>query len=444
MTEKKDPKAPGIVMNLHIPHERQRQYLSYPLDIPANTDRVDIRYAFPRRTFTPDGAGGTLHEEINIVDIALEDEDHRLIGASGSARMDIHIHENYASPGYWLGRPIPKATWYVVLGAYKIHPDGCDVRLEITFTAKSRRLLVGETHSHTIHSDGRNTPQENIALAKNLGLDFLCMTDHNTTTQNAYAHSDEALTVIPGMEATYYDGHCNFLGVHRPIGSYVAHTREGILSNMRKARESGALISLNHTFSDCPWLLGFGEDVPYDMIEVWNGLRMDWNLEAIRHWHGLLCQGKRIPICGGSDYHRTQFASIPGAPAMFVYAQSKSASDILAAMREGSGFIGMSPDAPIVDIQTQDGRYAMGQTVPADRLQPLCITASRLWPGDELAVITDRGEEHVQKLQGQYAIELCIPMQPRLFYRVQVLRRLPGMLAMLAAITNPIYIRNED
>lgn len=428
------------VINLHIQHSRQREYISYPIQIPNNVERVDIRYGFNRHTYTPDGQGGTLHEEINIVDIALEDEDHRLIGASGSARTHIYVHENYGAPGYGLGRPIRQGTWYVVLGAYKIHPDGCDVQMEVTFRFKHRRLLVGETHSHTIHSDGRNTPQENIALAKNLKLDFLCMTDHNTSTQNAYAVSDEQLTLIPGMEATYYDGHTNFFGLQRPIRSYVTNTREGVLQNMHEARQNGALISLNHPFSDCPWLFGFGEDVPFDMIEVWNGLRMDWNIAAIRHWHGLLCQGKHIPAVGGSDYHRTQFAHIPGAPAMFVYAQSNGVSDILCAMRNGEGFIGYTVDGPIVDVATTDGQFVMGQTVPAGQADALHISVSRLWGSDQIVVITDQGEEHHVPADGRFAVEFDIPLQPRLFYRVEVRRMLPGMGEMLAALTNPLYI----
>jgi predicted metal-dependent phosphoesterase TrpH len=44
----------------------------------------------------------------------------------------------------------------------------------------SRRL--GDTHLHTVHSDGRRTPAEVAAGARAAGLDFIVSTDHNTSS----------------------------------------------------------------------------------------------------------------------------------------------------------------------------------------------------------------------------------------------------------------------
>ena len=46
----------------------------------------------------------------------------------------------------------------------------------------------GDLHSHTFHSDARGAPELLHAAARQAGLDFLAVTDHNTTTQRRYFH----------------------------------------------------------------------------------------------------------------------------------------------------------------------------------------------------------------------------------------------------------------
>ena len=64
-------------------------------------------------------------------------------------------------------------------------------------------LLVGDTHVHTHHSDGLYAPEELARRAKEDGLDFLCVCDHNTQTALRWMPSTPELTIIPGLELTW-------------------------------------------------------------------------------------------------------------------------------------------------------------------------------------------------------------------------------------------------
>ena len=60
-----------------------------------------------------------------------------------------------------------------------------------------------DMHSHTLYSDGSNTPDEVLEIAEEKGLDYLAITDHNTVDE--YYNMDYSLfsgRIIPGIEMT--------------------------------------------------------------------------------------------------------------------------------------------------------------------------------------------------------------------------------------------------
>src|SRR5205085_12034629 len=134
--------------------------------------------------------------------------------------------------------PLTPGRWHVMLGLYKIAPDGCSYRVEVAiatepghapagaFPAPEAELpasrppapfapwLRGELHCHTWHSDGDGSPLERVELARERGLDFLAVTDHNTTSsQHELAGlRDPGLILIRGVEITTFKGHFNAWG----------------------------------------------------------------------------------------------------------------------------------------------------------------------------------------------------------------------------------------
>ncbi|NLC33576.1 MAG: CehA/McbA family metallohydrolase [Clostridiales bacterium] len=416
----------------------ERQYLRIPFEVMEDIETITIAYDYTRHRISPKEEGMTRREEINIIDLALEDPQQSLVGASGSERKEIKIHENYATPGYH-GVPIQSGTWYLVLGAYLIEQEGCPVSIKVTQKRKETVLLRGDTHTHTVHSDGWYTVDEAIARARQDRLDYLFITDHNSMTSNAYLRSYPDLTVLPGVEVTYYDGHYNMFGLKRPVKTYVANSRDEVLAIMREGKEKGALVSLNHPCDkSCGWTYGIGSDVPCDMVEIWNGPFIPYNQASVDLWHEQLCKGRIWPAIGGSDCHRAELFRNVAAPATFLYSNSRAGSDILDAMKSGHAFIGMNTSAPVIYIAMGDAR--MGDIYQGAPM-PLELRVDGLAQGDEIRLIDQTGIIWRNKPGACWRYETSIEVKDSIFLRVEIWRELFIGMTTLASISNPIYIR---
>src|SRR5687767_1639373 len=70
----------------------------------------------------------------------------------------------------------------------------------------ARRWYKGNTHTHTLNSDGDSTPDEVVRWYREHQYQFLVLTDHNFLTSvdglNALHAADEQFLVIRGEEVT--------------------------------------------------------------------------------------------------------------------------------------------------------------------------------------------------------------------------------------------------
>ncbi|WP_062049854.1 PHP domain-containing protein [Bacillus sp. JCM 19034] len=71
------------------------------------------------------------------------------------------------------------------------------------------RWYRGDFHTHTYLSDGKLSPEEGLASAKKMGLDFFVATDHNIIPTKWI---NDGILIIPGIEVTSSKGHFNALG----------------------------------------------------------------------------------------------------------------------------------------------------------------------------------------------------------------------------------------
>jgi hypothetical protein len=416
-------------------------YLTVPFDMPAEVETLTLTYQYDRHqggatsfehgSFTP-------RQEINIIDLGLIAPDGTQVGASGSDKSEITISGTWATPGY---RPhaLPPGKWHILLGAYKVAPQGVLVTYALSFTLKQRRLFKGDLHAHTLASDGVLTSAELGGRAKRHGLDFMALTDHNQMVSAEALPQIPGLTLIPGIEWTHYQGHANFLGVDKPYDPpFMANSPEEIRARFDSARERGALITINHPLDEgCPFTLDMNA-LPFDCLEVWNGPMRESNLRAVGLWQSLLAAGKKIPIVGGSDYHRDTPFIFPGGPTTCVYAMSASVSDLLAALRAGHAYITFAPDGPWLECSA--GAASLGDTVEWVAAREMHIRAGGLLAGDVLRVVS--GSDSTILLQapsaGEVAAAYAMPAPG--FARVEILRAfLPGLPLLPALISNPIY-----
>ena len=211
-----------------------------------------------------------------------------------------------------------------------------------------------------------------------LGLDFLAITDHNTTSQ--HRESDrwpDLITPIRGSEVTTFHGHLNCFGLHKAIDWRDAGRGGGAAAIADQAHRQDALISINHpsAFGD-PWCTGCHWDfalVDYstiDAIEVWNGrwaIPETANLGALAFWTDLLDAGLRPTGVSGTDSHSAEEDQYPALPMTYVHAGDGSEGSILDGIRRGRVFLS---SGPIVSFQARgsDGVDVVlpGEHLPAD------------------------------------------------------------------------------
>lgn len=424
-------KTSQISFREDISKEKEGSYYERVFSVPENVCRLDIHYEYRRYREAEAPPGVCLRTEESVVDLALRDGRGNYLGASGAGQGDIHLSPWDSSPGY-ARTEIGAGDWAVIVGAYKVPDQGVSVLYTVTFTYRERTLLKGDIHVHTTASDGALPSRAAALMAKDAGLDFLFLTDHNGYAHNRMLPEVEGLTVLPGSEWTHYQGHAGMLGVSRPLSSaFCVNSRKEAWEKLAEARRNGALLVLNHPFCpSCGWRFGF-KDKGFDLIEAVNGGTVPQaNRKCLRWWHEQLCRGKHYPIAGGSDYHRPEPGRQMGQPSTAVYAMSRSPADILEALRQGESYIIAWPGAPVLWAEAEGA--VLGGT--AGRGAETRIRLEGLRGSDRIRLITDLQREDILCGPDTFRLELERRFPGARFVRFEVLRR-----SSLILLSNPIY-----
>jgi hypothetical protein len=367
--------AQTVIARHYAPADRTTgRYQYVPFDVPAGISQIRIEQMY-------DKAGGS-----NAVDLGLFEPGPLTIGSralrgwSGGARSEIVLGPGTASPGYRAG-PLPPGRWHVILGLYKVSPAGVDVTLRITLSAAGdarRRWYAGDLHLHTVHSDGSAEPAQVLAMARDAGLDFVAITDHNNTTHAVAAPPDPNARPlhIVGEEITTPGGHANVWGL-KPgdwIDFRIAANDQRINEFAAAASARGAMFSINHPVDDCD-ACDWKQPIPPQTasIEVWNG-GLGPQPGAIAIWDDLLRQGRRITGVASSDWHRAP--GVIGAGSVRVLADSLTEQAILQAVAAGRVVMMRDPMSapPILSVSSDGLAAGVGETITTSRGASLEIT----------------------------------------------------------------------
>ena len=352
-------------IDVHLTRADQARdpYFYIPFDVPEGTTRIDVTMAYPQA-------------EDCVVDLGCFDprltnypsppEGFR--GWSGGARDRFFIATDDATPGYVYG-PIPAGRWNVILGLYKVPLQGADVHVTIALDSGTRALSPppartfpvrkgagwyrGDLHCHTYHSDARGAPEVLHAAARQAGLDFLAVADHNTTTQRRYfhPHSSPDLVFVRGMEVTTAVGHANAYGIDDWIDFRMTRPSDAHVLE-RLVHERGGLLSVNHDKPTIPW----DYELPrIDCMEVWQSTWMAWNWVSLGRYQQRLASGLRISAIGGSDFHQPEALQPEGPlvlarPTTVLWMEDLSEDNVLEAMKAGRGYVTESPSGPHLEI----------------------------------------------------------------------------------------------
>ena len=117
------------------------------------------------------------------------------------------------------------------------------------------RWYKGNTHTHTLNSDGDSTPDDVVRWYREHGYQFLVLTDHNFLTSvdglNALHGADERFLVIKGEEVTdRFDGkalHINGLDVSAVVPPQGGTSVVDVLQrNVDAIRQASGVPHINH------------------------------------------------------------------------------------------------------------------------------------------------------------------------------------------------------
>jgi len=312
----------------------------------------------------------------------------------------------------------------------------------------------GELHSHTLHSDGKLTVPELIAEARRFQLDFLAITDHNTTS--ALGQVDQAvldgLLVIPGLELTTFYGHALALGVEDWVDWRTGYQGWTMEDAARRTHELGGLFIIAHPndvgtpfCTGCHW-----DDTDFDLdlvdgVEIWNGrwrnpgsgnpVNLDW-------WQRLQNGSRRMPATCGGDYHEPgEWGWGGGAPFSYVYAASLSTADILDGLRHGRVMLSRGPRLSLrVSPGDGSGSAGIGDTL---RTRTRRMQLELAWEDAPLgARLQVHGQQDVMVDEaiaetGSLQPWLEIPAQERLWVEIYAAD------GALSAFTNPVFIEKN-
>ena len=456
-----------LLLEGDIPHNRQWIYTYVPFEMPEGIRRLEVSYSYDAAIHSDPHLSGGNTIDIGIFDargIAHHSPGFR--GWTGSARSSFFIALDEATPGYMPG-PLLPGTWNIVLGPYKVVPDGCHYRITVRLwqdetgmaqNASFPPLLAlsdkpgarvnpdgwykGDLHCHTINSDGDSTPETLVRLGEKLGFDFLAVTDHNNRTQGIdLAKLETPLMLIPGYEVTTYYGHWNIWGAGDWI-DFRVESQDDLMAFIAEARTRGYLVSCNHPRPYGPdW--AFPDVEGFRCVEVWNGPWALLNSDCLKFWDDRLRRGERLTAVGGSDHHFTRRDHIArlGQPTVYIYCEGQpSPAKLLAALRAGHAFISESPDS--VRLTLNSGAAMMGDAIlrPAIGWLPVTVGVKRA-AGARLRLVGAEGVMIARDVvEDDATFDLVLNIKETPYVRAQVIDPDSGDTR---ALTNPIYLNDK-
>ena len=461
--------------------ENSQRYFYVPFEVPRGAKSLSVSYEYDKK-------GGANVLDLGVFDSCVSPTNSDACGFrgwSGGRRNVIFISETAATNGYLAGK-LTNGNWRVILGLYKIAPEGAAVIVKIkinevdapaaqqladekakTFdfvkkprvepaTAEGLRWFRGDLHLHTFHSDGTWTIKGILDYARANNLDFVGITDHNTFSHhrelNELASADKNLLVMRGEEVTTYGGHFNVWGL--PTGKWIdfrvtpkdSSRLQNVVDEVKKL---GLALSINHPTAlcgGCDWSYGDNTWRSFSSVEIWNGA---WDFQdeaALKKWDEMLQNGEPIRAVGSSDSHNPpgeKNGSAIGTPTNFVGAKQLTQKDILAAITNGRVWIAENPTYRLNFTGTSgSSRVNIGETIAVAPGTEFKLEFSGAgFPLGATVALVSRGKI-LQKLileKPDFASTFVVKPDGNEYFRLEIRDSAHQMLAF----TNPIYTRSK-
>jgi hypothetical protein len=247
---------------------------------------------------------------------------------------------------------------YILIGLFSFfNINGiCLAQQTVPQPQKQIKWYKGNTHTHTINSDGDSTPDEVVRWYREHGYNFLVLTDHNFLTEvdglNSSYRAEEKFIVIRGEEITdRFEGkplHINGLNVEREVKPQGGKSVTEVIQNdVNVIREAKGVPHINHP--NFGWAITTEELKQVEnnkLFEIFNGHPLANNLggggkpglEGM--WDAILSSGKLLYGIAVDDAHHFKFPwdkknSLPGQGWIYVRSEQLTPRAILQALENG-------------------------------------------------------------------------------------------------------------
>ncbi|MCB9666351.1 MAG: PHP domain-containing protein [Alphaproteobacteria bacterium] len=403
--------APDLVLEGPLPAEGAFAFL--PFELPAGVAELELVH-----TDAPEGIA---------TDWGLFAPEGDFRGWNGSNPRPAVVGADAASPGYRTG-PMTPGTWEILLGVPNDPYGGGTYRVELHFRdtptlpadpdrgayVPAAPLLdvpgwyAGDFHVHSVHSgDARPTLDEIATAAEQVGLDFVEISEHDTTAHlqllSAVQARHPGVLLVPGIEWTTYRGHANAIGITDHVPFHVGARGLRADEAIAQVHAQGGLFAPTHptlALGDLCWGCAWAHEVDVvtlDGLEVQttslDGTGTALLAGALPLWEAWCDAGAHPTALGGSDDHTggttpVVFANSPlGSPTTLVQADALSTEALLAGLRAGRTVVKLGgPDDPMLELVTDPPRDAKVLRAAEVRFT---ATVTGGAPGDVLELIQD-------------------------------------------------------
>jgi hypothetical protein len=377
----------------HLTTRDCKRYIPHEFTVPTDCGRIDIDFHYaPQR----------VHGIKNLLTLTLFDP-HGFRGARHRSGTEHHVtlSATEATPGYRPG-PLPDGVWTVEVDTHMVMPgEIVHYTLDVTLSkgmagesvAPREHVPVmarsqpgwyrGDLHTHSDHSDAHDfAVADLIQMARDAGLDFVFLTDHNTVTgvPEMDASADATLLTTGGIELTTYWGHALCLGAREWVDWRMHPGTIDMAHVAAAAYAQGQVFVIAHPLGDgdpgctgCAWR--FGEMMPGNAraVEIWNG---PWGCDSnnernLALWYDWLNQGLRLTGTAGSDAHSPRDYT-PTTGFSVIYAESLSEAALLEGLLAGHLYLSSGPQLTF-QAQDDDGHiWMIGDTVTQSAMFTVC------------------------------------------------------------------------
>lgn len=223
--------------------------------------------------------------------------------------------------------------------------------LQFRYTSEGN-WYKGNTHLHSVASDGGKEIHELGKLYRDAGYDFLCLTDHWVSSRITPAETADGLLWFNGIELDGKDArgaayHIVCIGDFEGIDQL-----SSLEQAVNRAHEQNGFIVLAHPF----WMGNTFDDClahPFHAVEIYNNV-CQWLIgkgDGLAYWNNMLAANPNILGIASDDAHFIAEEPVWQGGWVMVNAKNRTHTAIMEALRSGQFYSSTGPKIHSIRIE---------------------------------------------------------------------------------------------